>query len=376
MTSQSGDLWIVPRQVFDGQSLRQGAVCIRDGKVMSVEHAAPEGARTINSPHVLTPGLIDLQVNGGGGVLFNKTPTVDGILKIAAAHRSFGTTGILPTVITDDPSVLGHAVAAIIEAWGNPGILGIHIEGPHLSVARRGTHAERFIRPMDDSTLSHVERLRSAGVPVMITVAPEAATASQITELARMGAVVSLGHTDASEADTNLALAAGATCFTHLFNAMSPMLNRAPGVTGAAISSAAYTGVICDGIHVADTMIALAMRARPLADRMFLVSDAMPTVGGPDEFELYDMHVRLDAGQLINDEGSLAGAHLTMAEALARMITHVGADPEVALRMATSIPARLMGHHALAGLIGQSVEDVLLLDEDWGLAGPVARILG
>ena len=183
---------------------------------------------------------------------------------------------------------------------------------------------------MDDATLAHVQRLRHAGIAVMITLAPEAVQPGQIAALAAMGAVVSLGHTDATAGATRAALAAGATCFTHLFNAMSPMLNRSPGVTGAGINSDAYAGIICDGHHVADEMVGLAIRARPIAERMFLVSDAMSTVGGSDRFLLYGEEVRLIGGRLVNAEGSLAGAHVTMAESVARLINVVGIAADVA----------------------------------------------
>lgn len=302
------DIWLQPTQMFDGKALRAGVLRLRDGIAVELADTAPPGARVQRLAGTLTPGFIDLQVNGGGDVLFNQNPTPAGIETIIAAHRRFGTVGILPTVITDGPGVMQAAADAVLAAWGMPGLLGVHIEGPHISVARRGTHAARFIRPMDDDTLATVTRLRDAGVPVMITLAPESASTAQIAALAATGAVVSLGHSDATAAQTAAALEAGVGCFTHLFNAMSPMLSRAPGVTGTAINSRAYAGIICDGIHVDDAMVALALRARPVPDRMFIVSDAMPTVGGSGRFRLYDMELHLENGRLVNNEGSLAGA--------------------------------------------------------------------
>jgi len=285
----------------------------------------------------VSPGFIDLQVNGGGDVLFNSSPTPEGIKTIAKAHRSYGSVGILPTVISDAPEVTEAAVEAVISAWGQPGIVGIHIEGPHLSVARRGTHARRFVRPMVGATIALVTRLRNADIPVMITVAPEACAKGDIAELVATGAVVALGHTDTDADHVRRALAEGARSFTHLYNAMSPMLNRAPGVVGAAINSHVYTGMICDGVHVADEMIGLAIRARPEPDLCFLISDAMATVGGTkDHFSLYGQEVILKDGGLVNQEGGLAGAHLTMSQAVARLINVVGIDAETALRMASS----------------------------------------
>ena len=261
---------------------------------------------------------------------------------------------------------LHRAADAALQAHGLRGILGLHIEGPHLGLARRGTHAAQFIRPLDARTLSVVQRLREGDVAVIITLAPEAVSAGQISDLVAMGAVVSLGHSDATAQQTRACLAEGARVFTHLFNAMSPMQSRAAGMTGAAINSAAYAGVICDGIHVADEMLALALRARPQADTTFLVSDAMATVGGSDHFTLYDQKIQLVDGRLINAEGSLAGAHTTMADGVVRLITQLGLDPAAALRMATTIPAKVIGRPT--GLVGQSLNDCLLLGPNWAVA--------
>ena len=186
--------------------------------------------------------------------------------------------------------------------------------------------------------------------------------------------MVSLGHTDTTAEKTRAALAAGASCFTHLFNAMSPMLGRAPGVVGAAINSDAYTGIICDGIHVADEMVGLAIRARPLADKTFLVSDAMPTVGGSDRFDLYGKEIRLVDGRLVNAEGSLAGAHITMAQSVARLVTVVGVDLTAALRTAVTVPAQVIGRPDLAQIIGRDAADLLVLDESLALVGTCADL--
>ena len=362
--------WLCPDRLFDGQSLRRGmALGICGGRVTAVMPVSDiTGGRAVIG--TISPGYIDLQVNGGGDVLLNASPTAAGMAVIAAAHRRFGTVGILPTVITDASEVLAAAVEAALEAQGMPGILGLHIEGPHLSQARRGTHAARFVRAMDATTLAHVRRLRDAGIAVMITVAPEGVQPGQIAALATMGAVVSLGHSDATAETVRAALDEGASCFTHLFNAMSPMLNRAAGVTGACINSTAYAGIICDGHHVADEMVGLAIRARPVPERMFLVSDAMSTVGGSDRFTLYGEEVRLVGGRLVNAEGSLAGAHVTMAESVARLINVVGVAPDVALRMAVTVPAAVIG--AQAGVIGRPLADLIVLDAGWAVTGTCA----
>ena len=363
--------WLCPDLLFDGETLLPNmALRLENGSVTAISTAGDHP----DAQHIrgtVTPGYLDLQVNGGGDVFLNTTPTAAGMAAIAAAHRRFGTVGILPTLITDAPEILDLAAAAAITAHGQTGILGLHIEGPHISLPRRGTHAARFIRPLDSRTLNTVRTLRAAGVTVMITVAPEAVTQGQIAELAQTGAIVSLGHSDTTSDAVKACLDEGATCFTHLFNAMSPMLNRAPGVTGACINSTAYCGIICDGIHVADEMVGLAIRARPRPDTTFLVSDAMPTVGGSDHFTLYGDTIRLVQGRLVNSEGSLAGAHVTMADSVARLINVVGLDPAAALRMAVTIPARVLNAPHLATPLGRAVQDLLVLGPDWHVLGPL-----
>lgn len=357
-------IWIRPDGVFDGARLHRAmALCLSAGRVVEGDAGIepPAGTKVTRIAGLVTPGFVDLQVNGGGDILINREPTPEAMFDVAAAHHRLGTVAILPTVITDAPEVLEAAAGAALSAVGRGGVAGLHIEGPHIAEARRGTHAARHIRPLDDRTVALVERLRQADVPVMITLAPEAADPDRIARLAASGAVVSLGHTDATAEETRAALGAGAGCFTHLFNAMSPMLNRAPGVVGAAINSEAHSGIICDGIHVADEMVALALRARPVPDRMFLVSDAMPTVGGSDRFRLYDMEIRLRDGRLVNSEGSLAGAHVTVAQSVARLVRVLGVAPETALRMAVTVPSRLMGL-GLDRIKGRSLSELLLLD--------------
>lgn len=370
-------LWICPDRLFDGR-LRDGmAIDVENGVVAAISPKAglPTGTRCRAVSGTIAPGYLDLQVNGGGDVLVNTTPTPDAMAAIAAAHRRFGTVGILPTVITDRPEVLARAVDAALAAKGRPGVLGLHIEGPHLNVARRGTHAAELIRPLDQTTLDHVRRLRAAAIPVMLTLAPETVAEGRIGELVALGAVVSLGHTDATADQTRAAFAAGAQAVTHLFNAMSPMLNRQPGVVGAAINSQAHCGIICDGIHVADEMVGLAIRARPVPDRMFLVSDAMPTVGGAGHFRLYGQEVRLVDGRLVNGEGSLAGAHVTMAESVARLVSAVHIDAETALRMAITVPATLMGLPELGAVAGRHISDLICLDAQMGFVAPLDQCL-
>jgi N-acetylglucosamine-6-phosphate deacetylase len=374
------DLWLIPDAIFDGTRLTSGAALgIVKGRSLTITPTPPPDSPIRRVRGILTPGFLDLQVNGGGDALFNNDQSPQALHRMAAAHRRFGTVGILPTVITDAPEVLARAVDATLAAQAEPdpdrSLLGLHIEGPHLSIPRRGTHAAEHVRRFDATTLAHVQRLRAAGLFVKITVAPESTTPQDVSRLVGTGAVVSIGHSDASADETRALLDAGATCFTHLFNAMSPMLNRAPGVTGACINSTAYAGIICDGIHVADEMVGLAIRARPVPGRMFLVSDAMCTVGGSDHFRLYGRDIWLKDGRLVNAEGSLAGAHVTMAEGLRRLITVVGTPPETALDMASAAPARLLDRPDLATPEGRDLADLLLLDTDWRVTTTLADLL-
>jgi N-acetylglucosamine-6-phosphate deacetylase len=367
--------WLLPDQLFDGHLLHDGvAVQIAGDVICALRPVAdlPPHTPVRRIAGLLTPGFLDLQVNGGGGVQFNNHPVPQSLHTMRAALHPLGTVGIMPTVITDTPEVLAAAVDAALATAGTPGLLGLHIEGPHIAAARRGTHALRCIRPLDATTLNHVARLRAASLCVKITLAPEAVSPGQVRTLSDLGAIVSIGHSDATADAVKALLDEGAQCFTHLFNAMSPMLNRAPGVTGAAINSQAYCGFICDGHHVADEMLGLAIRARPRRDRMFLVSDCMATVGGGDSYTLYGQVIRLVDGRLVNAEGSLAGAHVTMAEGVARLITHVGLDPAQALAMATSVPAALIGQPLLGQLVGRARSDVLILGADWC---PVATLM-
>ncbi len=363
------DGWILPQAVFDGREIRHGpALKIENGHVAAVTDAAGSAGGT-RIEGIVSPGYIDLQVNGGGGIFVNTQPTAEAMERIAATHRRFGTVGIFPTVITDTPKVLESAVHAALEAVGRPGVLGLHIEGPHISITRRGAHQAKFIRPMDDVTIGHVRRLRDADVPVLITVAPEAVTPDQVGRLAETGAVVSIGHSDATAEQTKRTVDAGARCATHLFNAMSQMRGREPGVAGAVINCDIYAGLIVDGVHIADEMVGLAIRARPVPDRMFLVSDAMPTVGGPAGFLMYGEEVALRCGRLVRSDGTLAGAHLTLSDAVAHMVRRIGLDWQSALGMGITVPATLMGLQGLSRVEGRPVSDLICLDKDMTFRG-------
>lgn len=365
MTSQ----YLLPDLVFDGlHLLRNQAVHIEDGVIDHVcaADACRSGIPQERVSGIISPGFTDLQVNGGGNVLLNTVPTPEGLRTIARAHHELGTVQILPTVITDELDVIDKAADAAIALGSSDPILGLHIEGPHIAPSRRGTHAASLVRPLDDTTIAILKKLRANNISTMITVAPEAVSLEQIRQMDAMGVTVSLGHTDATAEQACAAFEAGARCVTHLFNAMSQMQNRAPGVVGAAINSDVYAGIICDGHHVADSLVGMAIRARPLPDRMYLVSDAMPTVGGAPVFSLYGQDIALEGGRLVNQEGSLAGAHVTMFQSVQRVVRHTGTDIETALRMATSIPRAVVARRDTPEpcLVGRALHDILLIDKD------------
>ena len=366
--------WITANQVFDGRKLlRDHAVGIEGETVAAI---VPLGelstdAQVENVGHVLTPGFIDIQVNGGGGTLFNQSPTGDGARRIAATHRALGTTRLVPTVITDRLQVMENAARAIEETVGQNGIVGVHIEGPHIAQARKGTHDPQHIRPFDQDTFRIVKRLRENDVTVLLTLAPEAVAPGDVARLTDIGVLVSIGHTDATLAQVRALQAEGATLFTHLFNAMSQMESRAPGVVGAAISSDAWCSAIFDGHHVADEMLRIACAARPRPDRMIIVSDAMPTVGGPVSFTLYRKTITVRDGKLVNDERSLAGTHVTMAQSVGHAVHRIGLPLEMAIRIAVTHPAEALPQSDLAHLKGLPASDLVLPDTSLARAAAI-----
>lgn len=353
---------IAANQIWIEGGLQAGLAIETDGKVVTACRPLGDDTPDAFAP-LLMPGCTDLQVNGGGGTLLNTDPTVTGIDTIATAHRKLGTARILPTLITDAPDVMEAATDAIIAAMGQPGILGIHLEGPHISPDKRGTHDTRFIRPLDNRTMDVLRRLRRANVPVLLTLAPERADPALLREAAAMGVVLSAGHSMATAAETRAALENGVTMFTHLYNAMPQMNSREPGMIAAAILSDAWCGLITDGIHVSPEMLQLTLNARPRPDRCFIVSDAMPTIGGPDHFNLYGRDIHVRDGALVNSEGSLAGAHIDMITSIRRLVRMTGIAPDRAIAMATDIPCAAMGFAPLRIAPGMALADLVALDD-------------
>lgn len=343
-------------RVFDGQRLIEGkAVLVVDGVFQGIVGAddVPEGVvRSTLDGGVLLPGFVDLQVNGGGGVMFNDDPTPQCLAQIAEAHATTGTRAILPTLITDTPAKTMAAVEAVEAAMsdGIPGIIGIHLEGPHLSIARKGAHDPALIRAMTDDDEAFLIKVAARIPNVMVTVAPENVSNAQINRLSKASIVVSLGHSDCGFETAMAAFGAGARCVTHLFNAMSQMGNREPGLVGATLQAGdTYAGLIADNIHVHAATMRAALAAKASAGRVFLVSDSMATVGSDIQaFDLNGRVVRRHDGRLTLEDGTLAGADLTLPVAVSVLTDKVGVPLELALAMATSIPAALipdpMGH--------------------------------
>lgn len=356
-------------QVFDGTEMRPDhAVVIEAGEIAALLpiDQAPDGPRQDLSG-TLAPGLIDLQVNGGAGIMLDGSATPERIATICAAHARLGATGILPTLITDSPSATTAVIAAGIAAAKakTPGFLGLHLEGPHLDPKRQGAHDPALIRPMTDADLAELCAAAAHLPALMLTLAPASATSKQITQLAEAGAIISLGHTEASHAEAAAATQAGAACVTHLFNAMSQLGNREPGLVGAVLSGFLHAGIIADGLHVHPASLRIALAARP--DGLFLVSDAM-AVAGTDltEFTLGSRRILRQNGRLLLADGTLAGADLSLPQAVAFLITQLGQSPTRALAMASRIPAALIGANAGALRPGTPA-DLVHFDANWQL---------
>lgn len=357
--------------IFDGRQMHHGkALVVEDGRITAL---LPEAQATGEPVHlsggVLAPGMIDLQVNGGGGIAVDGATDSAALGEICAVHARLGATGILPTLITDTPEATAQVIAAGIAAaaQGVPGFLGLHLEGPHLDPRRKGAHDPGLIRPMTAEDLNRLCAAARALPALMLTVAPEAATPEQIAALSLAGAVVSLGHTDCTAAQAQAAIGAGAVCATHLFNAMSQLGNREPGLVGAVLDGTLAAGLIVDGIHVAAPVLRIALRARPQG--VFLVSDAMALAGTDlTEFTLGGRRILRRDGRLTLADGTLAGADLTLPRAVGVLVTQAGIAPDVALRMATADPAALIGRGADTGhLLPGRRADMVHLGPDWAL---------
>ena len=357
-------------RILREQALVEGqCVLLEGGRILDIvpeHHPSCRGATAVDlHGHLLLPGFIDSQVNGGGGVLFNDSPTAQTIRQIGRAHRRFGTTGFLPTLISADLDVVARAIAAArgaIES-GVPGVLGIHIEGPFLNVERKGVHDPAKLRELDTSA---VGLLTSLGIGrTLVTLAPEMTKPQIIQKLASAGVIVSAGHTNATYAEVVTALQHGLTGFTHLFNAMSQLAGRKPGVVGAALESLdSWCGIIVDGQHISPVVLRLAMRCKP-SSRFMLVTDAMPSVGtDARSFKLQGRDITVSGNVCIDEDGRLAGSNIDMASCVRNAVTLLGLPLPEAVRMASLYPAQFLGlAHELGRIEPGYRANLVLADE-------------
>jgi N-acetylglucosamine-6-phosphate deacetylase len=346
------------------------AVIVRDGRIEEIcpeDRLPPKGSDVRDlGGKLLLPGFIDVQVNGGGGVLFNESTDVDGIRTIAEAHYQYGTTGFLPTLISDELDVVERAFRAGARAIdeGVPGVLGVHIEGPFLNPERRGVHDQQKLRRLTAEAVASLKPLRNGRT--VLTLAPEAVDGDAVTELVNKGFIVCAGHSDASYDETVLALERGLSGFTHLFNAMSQLGAREPGVVGAALDDRdSWCGVIADFQHVSPAAMRIAYRCKG-ADKIMLVTDAMPPVGSEmKQFRLLDKIVNVSEGACRDQHGTLAGTALDMATALRNMIDITGVELPEAVRMASESPAAFLRQGERTGTIDVGKRaDFVVADDD------------
>ncbi len=375
--------------IFDGINRHKDAALLVDGDsfagILSITDIPADAEIHPLPGGTIAPGFVDLQVNGGGGVLFNSAQTVETLRTIAQAHARCGTTSLLPTLITDTPEHVRAAIDAVEQAIAThvPGIIGLHIEGPHLSVARKGAHNPDLIRKMEPADMALLLNAVKRLPILLVTVAPESVTPEQITTLTDAGVHISLGHSDAPYDVCKTAAAHGATCATHLFNAMSQFTGREPGLVGAALDTPTlHAGLIADGIHVCAASIRTALAAKQGPAAVFLVTDAMSTVGSDiTEFTLDGRTIYRRDGRLTLADGTLAGADLNMPTALRFMTSKVGVSPDEALRMATSKPAKMLQNMQVGQLVSDGVANFVHLDDDlyltavWQNGAPVSDVI-
>jgi N-acetylglucosamine-6-phosphate deacetylase len=357
-------------RLLTGEGIVSGqTLLLSDSRIEALVHPTDPRCSDADSVdlegQLLLPGFIDVQVNGGGGVLFNDDPSPESIRAIGAAHRRFGTTGFLPTLISDDLDTIGRAIGAVQASLdaGMPGVLGIHIEGPFLNRARRGVHASKHLRLLDTSLVSLLSRLH--GGRTVLTLAPEMTSPELIEKLARGGLLVCAGHSEATYAETVAAIAHGLRGFTHLFNAMARLEPREPGIVGAALYDPnTWCGIIVDGHHVDPVMLKLALRCKR-HDRFMLVTDGMPIVGSSeDTFVLQGRTIRVVDGICRDENGTLAGTALDMATAVRNTVSSLGLDIAEAARMASEYPAEFLGLGRELGRIAPGYRANLVLMDD------------
>ncbi|MGR9170353.1 N-acetylglucosamine-6-phosphate deacetylase [Rhizobium sp. KDH_Rht_773_N] len=339
-------------RIFDGERFHdERALIVKDGHVEAIVglNDLPEGEVARLAGGVLSAGFVDAQVNGGGGRMLNDEPSPDSMYMIADGHRPYGTTALLPTLITDTAAATAAAIeAAKVAVKSNRGVAGLHLEGPHLAPARKGAHLAELMRPVEDRDVKAFIAAREAIGTLLVTMAAEQVTVAQVRELSEAGVIVSIGHSDSTSEAAEARFDAGARGVTHLFNAMSQLAHRAPGLVGAAIDHpAVWCGIIADGHHVDPKALRTALRAKRGEGRLFFVTDAMSLVGSQtDTFTLNGRTVRRERGgfcsKLVLSDGTLAGSDVDMASTIRYGVTYLDLTLAEALRMATLYPARFL----------------------------------
>lgn len=381
-------------RIFDGQRLHSDSVAqFSGGRLVRIYSQLPKHLSEQLSENqldfvdlkgaFLSPGYLDLQVNGGDGIMLNEAPTITGLQRIASAHRRLGAVAILPTLITDRPEKTAQAVQAVQQAIaaGVPGIVGLHLEGPHLALSRKGAHDGALIRPMTDTDLDLLLQAAATLPTLMVTIAPENVSLQQVHRLVQAGVLVSLGHSGTDFEQAMAYASAGVSCVTHLFNAMSQMGNRAPGLVGAALTAPGlHAGVIADGIHVHPASLRAAWMAcvgksalPPPTGKMFLVSDAMAPAGTDmDEFQLEGRRISRRNGRLTLADGTLAGADLDLTTAVRNLQHSCDLPLDQALAAAVTTPRQVIGHwQGDSTALGMAEVDFIRIQADLTSAAPL-----
>lgn len=348
-----------------GGRLEAGAVVVEQERIAQVLRAPRDGelpARVIDTS-IIAPGLIDLQVNGGFGVEIGADP--EALRELARRLPETGVSAYLPTLISSPAAAYRPAFDAFAAARDAPGAraLGLHLEGPFLSLARKGAHPIEAIEQADERLF---EELLACAAVRLVTLAPERPGAiERIRRLRERGVLVSLGHTDATLDEFLAGVDVGATMATHLYNAMSPFAHRAPGAVGAALTDERVTiGLIADGVHSHPASLRLAVRAKGAA-RIALVSDMMAAAGmRPGHYQLGDQVVEVDETSARLADDTLAGAVLTLDQGVRNLVRWAKVTPAEALRMATETPAGLLGITDRGRLVAGGIADLALFDAE------------
>jgi N-acetylglucosamine-6-phosphate deacetylase len=362
----------ISARIFDGYDFSTGRALIAEGALIRdilPVGEIPQGLEIIDlGGATLAPGFIDLQINGCGGVLFNDDISEATLEPMHQTSLRFGATSIMPTLVPSPAADLEKAVEAAAAFYHKKphAIMGVHLEGPFISKAKRGAHNEKYIRPLDEKTVDFLcAKVRD--IPIVLTLAPEENTGGLIRRLALGGVRLSLGHTNATYEEAMEGIAGGLRQATHRFNAMSAFESRQPGVVGAVLNSSVYTGLIVDGMHSSFHSVNLVKKIK--GDRICIVTDAVTPMGTDmKEFRFAGQMVRVIDGKCINEQGALAGSSIDMLSSVKNAVIHAGIGEGEALRMAALYPARAMGVDLTMGSLRPGMlANLIAYDRDWNL---------